>query len=88
MERNQVQWLDLHSRPMKFNRQSILTEVLLTVECLKFKEKYSLVSAAQEDRKVPERVDGPYYLLAVFDAIMNAMTKANGKKVSLFENVG
>ena len=85
MERNQVQWLDLHSRPMKFNRQSILTEVLLTVECLHFKKKYT---AAQEDREVPERVDGPYYLLVVFDAIMNAMTKANGKKVSLFKNVG
>ena len=81
MERNQVQWLDLHSRPMKFQRQSILTEVLLTVECLHFKEKYN--TAKQEGREVPETVDGPYYLLAVFDAIMNAMTKANGKTVSL-----
>ena len=78
VERNQVQWLDLHSRPMTFKRPAILTEVLVTVSCFLFKEQYT---AKQEGKDAPQKVENPYYLLAVFDAIMNAMAKANGKKV-------
>lgn len=78
MERNQVQWLDLHNRPMKFNRSRILMEVKVTMECFRFKE---LSAAKQEGSDSPEEIDNAYYLLAVFDTIMNTMAAANGKKV-------
>jgi len=41
VENNQVQWLDLHSRPMKFNRSAILMEVIISLSCYIFKEKYT-----------------------------------------------
>ena len=65
---------------MKFNCSANLMDVMITIECFRFKEKYT---AVQEGREVDENVDSPYYLLAISDAIMNTMTKANGKKVSL-----
>jgi len=38
---------------------------------------------AQENREFHEDdIENSYYLLCIFDAIMNTMTKANGKKVS------
>ena len=66
---------------MKFNRSAILMDVMIAIESFRFKEKYTV--AVQEGRDVDVNVDSPYYLLAIFDAIMNTMTKANGKKVSL-----
>lgn len=78
VERNQVPWLDLHSRRMEFKRSAILMEVMVTIECFRFKEKYQ---AKVEGRDSTDKVDNQYYLLATFDAIMNTMTKANGKKV-------
>jgi len=87
VERNQVQWLDLHSRPMKFNHAAILMEVIITIECFHFKEK---LIAKEEGREVVfnEKVDNPYYLVAIFDAIMGAMTKANGKKIWMCKSMG
>ena len=79
VENNQVKWLDLHSRPMKFNRSAILMEVMISLSCYTFKEKYT---AMQENREFHEdEIENGYYLLCIFDAIMNTMTKANGKKV-------
>ena len=52
----------------------------MTIECFRFKEKYA---ALIEGREFNGAVENPYYLLAIFDAIMNTMTKANGKKVSV-----
>ena len=41
--------------------------------------------AMQENREFHEDdIENSYYLLCIFDAIMNTMTKANGKKVSMF----
>ena len=60
--RNQVEWLDLHSRPMKFNRSKILMEAMITIECFRFKEKYA---ANQEGREMMEVVDNAYYLLSI-----------------------
>lgn len=65
---------------MNFKRSAILMEVMVTIECYRFKEKYT---ALQEGREMAEMVDNPYYLLAIFDAIMNTMSKANGKKVCI-----
>jgi len=45
VENNQVQWLDLHSRPMKFKRSAILMEVMISLSCYTFKEKYTGKSA-------------------------------------------
>ena len=53
---------------------------MVTIECFRFKEKYA---ALIEGREFDGTVENPYYLLAIFDAIMNTMTKANGKKVSV-----
>lgn len=78
MERNQVQWTDLHNRPIKFKRSAILVEVMVTIECFRFKEKYT---SMQEGEKFDGRVGGGYFLLAIFDAVMNTMARANGKKV-------
>ena len=83
VEMNQVPWLDMHDRPMKFDRSMILYDVIVAIECYHFKEMYY---AKQEGRIVPERVENGIYLLAVFDAIYNAMAKANGKKVCLFSS--
>lgn len=73
-------WLDLHDRPIKFDRSMILHDVIVTIECYHFKERFA---AKQEGRIGPEKVDNQYYLLAIFDAIYNTMAKANGKKVRL-----
>ena len=78
VERNQVQWVDLHGRPINFKRSTILMEIMVTIECFGFKEKYEAVQRGEE---AVEKVDNGYYLLAIFDVIMNTMTKANGKKV-------
>ena len=50
------------------------------MECFLFKEKYT---AKQDGNEIKEAVESSCYLLAVFDAIMNTTTKANGKKVGL-----
>ena len=50
------------------------------MECFLFKEKYT---AKQDGKEIKEAVENSCYLLAVFDAIMNTTTKANGKKVGL-----
>ena len=79
VENNQVQWMDLHSRPVKFNRSAILMELMVTLECFRFKEKFT---AMQEGRSYTNsKIDNPFYLLAIFDEIMNTMAKANAKKV-------
>eukprot|EP00956_Cyclotella_meneghiniana_P004636 scaffold5730_cov55-Cyclotella_meneghiniana.AAC.5 len=80
VENNQVPWLDLHSRPMKFKRDAILMEVMISIEIFEFNDKYT---SMQNGKEIKKAVENPYYLLAVFDAIMNTMTKANGKKVGL-----
>ena len=80
VECNQVPWLDLHSRPMKFKRDAILMEVMISIEIFEFNDKYT---SMQNGNEIKKAVENPYYLLAVFDAIMNTMTKANGKKVGL-----
>ena len=80
VECNQVPWLDLHSRPMKFKRDAILMEVMISIDCFRCKEKYN---AVQDGNKINETVESSYYLLAIFDAVMNTMTKANKKKVGL-----
>lgn len=78
VEQNQVQWLDLHNRPMKFKRSVIFMDVIVTMESFRFKES---LAVKQQGRVGPGKGDNLYYLLAVFDAIMNAMAAANGKKV-------
>jgi len=79
VESNQVQWTDIHERPIKFKRTSILHEVLLSLECFLFKEKYS--AAKNGAPPVVKIVDNRFYLLAIFDAIMNAHAAANSKKL-------
>jgi len=64
---------------MKFKRSAILMEVMVTLSCFTFKERYT---AMQEGRESDGKVDNPYYLLSIFDAIMNTLTEGNGKKVS------
>ena len=41
--------------------------------------------AMQENRDMKD-IENGYYLLCIFDSIMNTMTKANGKKVSNIDN--
>ena len=70
---------------MKFKRLSIVKEVVVTVECLKFDQKYKLTvpqagqklasKAAEDIDTVKGDISGSYYVLAIFDAIMNAMAK-------------
>ena len=66
---------------MKFKRSAILMEVMISLSCYMFKEKYT---AMQENREYEDEIENGYYLLCIFDAIMNTMTKANGKKVGKF----
>ena len=35
VERNQVKWLDMHNRPLIFDRASILKGSVITVDCLR-----------------------------------------------------
>ena len=65
---------------MKFKRDAILMEVMISIEIFEFNDKYT---SMQNGKEIKKAVENPYYLLAVFDAIMNTMTKANGKKVGL-----
>lgn len=60
-------------------------EVMVTAECFHFKEKHV---AVQKGREAPTRVENCYFLLACFDAIMNAMAKANGKKIWMCKSMG
>ena len=64
---------------MKFKRSAMLIEVMITLSCFTFKERYT---AMQEGREFDEKIENPYYLLSIFDTIMNTLSKANGKKVS------
>lgn len=68
---------------MKFNRQAMLMEVMVTISCFTFKEKYT---SQLEGRDFDGRIENKYYLLSIFDAVMNLYAKANGKKVSWFCN--
>ena len=65
---------------MEFKRSAILMEVIVTLECFRFKEKYTAMQEGRDDNN--GKIENPYYLLAIFDSIMNTMAKANGKKVS------
>ena len=70
---------------MKFKRSAILMEVMVTLSCFTFKERYT---AMQEGREFDEKIENPYYLLSIFDAIMNTLTKANGKKLWMCKSMG
>jgi len=74
---------------MKFQRLPILKEVIVTVECLEFDQDYKL-TRPQADPQLASKAakDGSYYLLAIFDAIMNAMAKANGKNIWMCKSMG
>ncbi|KAL7545138.1 hypothetical protein ACHAWF_008492 [Thalassiosira exigua] len=86
VERNQVPWVDLHFRPMQFNRSAILMDVMITIECFGFNQRYV---AKQEGHQEPGKaVEAPYYLLAIFDTIMNVMAKANGKTIWMCKSMG
>ena len=69
---------------MEFERDAIFMEVMITIACFGFKEKYT---AMQGGNEIKEIVENSYYLLAVFDAIMSTTTKANGKKVSWVDRI-
>lgn len=69
---------------MKFNRRVILMEVMIVIECLTFKERHVAMKNGTEFKAV----DNAYYLLSIFDAIMNTLTKANGKKIWMCKSMG
>jgi hypothetical protein len=65
VERNQVPWENRHGQLIVFDRENIFVVSMNSVESLK--------------KKLTKRLCEGHYLLAIFDAIMNFYTKANGK---------
>ena len=93
VERNQVQWVDLHGRPVRFNRFAILSEVMISLECLTCKLRFEAIESNEcgTTRKSAhefEIEDMRFHLLAIFDAIMNTMAAVNSKKIWMCKSMG
>lgn len=90
VERNQVQWIDLHERPVNFNRVAITKSVVTTIDCLRFKQRFQ---NEKDKSKKPDQHDKygigeEYYLLSLFDEIMNTMARVNGKRIWMCKSMG
>jgi len=75
VESNQVQWLDKHGRPMKFDRQKILDIAVSTVHILR---------VVYKDKDINQK----YYLIAIFDEIMNINAIALDKQTWICKSMG
>lgn len=90
VERNQVQWVDLHETPVEFDRVAIITSVVTTIACLRCNQRLK----SQEDKsKKPTQQDkygigNEYFLLSIFDEIMNTMARVNGKRIWMCKSMG
>lgn len=61
-------------------------EVLLSLECFLFKEN---LTSMKDGKPIDIKLDdNQNYLLAIFDAIMNSMAKANGKRLWMCKSMG
>ena len=78
VETNQVTWLDKHDRPIQFNRKLILKNVAVTIEALRGSKRFEKGLSHTE---VMDLIDGKYYVLAIFDAIMTKCAQDNGCKL-------
>jgi serine/threonine protein phosphatase PrpC len=100
VELNQVQWLDIHNRHIVFDRAAILKGAIISVDCLRTVEQLKITPRSthcgnqkrsdQENRaKTCVKVIGnEFYLLAIFDEIMNACASANGKRIWMCKSMG
>lgn len=98
VESNQVKWLDIHNRPLKFDREAVLKEAVVSVVCLrahaKFKsantkvDKGDTTTSTSTSNGPPTVIGDEFYLLAIFDEIMNTMAKVNGKRMWMCKSMG
>lgn len=93
VEKNQVQWVDLHGRPVRFNRFAILAEVMISLECLACKLRFEAIDSnecgtTRESAHEFQIEDTRFHLLAIFDAIMNTMAAVNSKKIWMCKSMG
>lgn len=99
MERNQVPWQDKHDRAMNFDRVSILKGSIHAVDSLRHvkrmeemdtsRKRINMIDSGLVNLDGPgEGIGGEYYLLAIFDEIMDSYTKANGKKMWMCKSMG
>ena len=77
VESNQVKWLDKHGRPVKFDRERIFDIAVSTVDILRVVHK---------DKDVD--IDQRYYLIAIFDEIMNINAIACDKRTWICKSMG
>jgi len=75
VERNQVTWRDKHGRNLRFDRSRILDISISTIAILRLVRK---------DQNIDER----YYLLSVFDEIMNINAIENDKRTWICKSMG
>jgi serine/threonine protein kinase len=74
VERNQVLWENRHGQLIAFERENIFVATMNSVERL--------------SKKLTKPLSEGHYLLAIFDAIMNFYTKANGKWMWMCKSMG
>eukprot|EP00546_Thalassionema_frauenfeldii_P016750 CAMPEP_0178896736 /NCGR_PEP_ID=MMETSP0786-20121207/1349_1 /TAXON_ID=186022 /ORGANISM="Thalassionema frauenfeldii, Strain CCMP 1798" /LENGTH=403 /DNA_ID=CAMNT_0020567193 /DNA_START=468 /DNA_END=1676 /DNA_ORIENTATION=- len=85
VETNQVPWLDKHDRHIKFIRKIILKNVVITIDALRGSKRFEKGISQKE---VLELIDAKYYVLAIFDAIMNKCAESNGCKMWMCKSMG
>jgi hypothetical protein len=80
VERNQVQWIDKHGRPLKFDRVDVMKSCVASVDAVRAVQAFA--------KKDLDDVDSKFYLLAIFDEIMNHNADANGKRIWMCKSMG
>jgi serine/threonine protein kinase len=79
VENNQVPWTDKHGANLKFPRVAMYSAATASCERLRNNRDASGESRALESG---------FYLLSVFDSIMNFFTKASGKRIWMCKSMG
>jgi len=102
VERNQVPWQDTHNRDMHFDRVAILKGSIYAMDSLRHVQRMEQMGTSRKRINIDtgfveddlnastteDIVGGEYYLLAIFDEIMNCYAKANGKKIWMCKSMG
>ena len=79
VERNQVPWTDKHGANIKFSRAAVLATATASCERIR---------AVRREGGDWEPLQRGFYLLGIFDAIMNFFTRQNGKKLWMCKSMG
>jgi serine/threonine protein phosphatase PrpC len=78
--------MDKHNRPIQFDRKKITESAMITVRILRAHQSYT--NRNNDSQKSQECIDHRYYLLAIFDDIMNTCAATNDKRTWMCKSMG